>query len=116
MNGCLEIVFSLLAVMGLLAIGWLCFGKLLRPMGGKDMLTLIPVDGAGDGLEQALVGLDWLRGAGLVAGQVILVDRGLTEDGRALAFQLIAREHGAYLCPYEELPQCLEVMLARDGD
>lgn len=114
MYACLEIVFSLLAVTGLLAIGWLCFGRLLRPMGGRDMLTLIPADGAGERLEQALVGLDWLRGAGLVEGQVILVDKGLTADGVELALQLTAREHGVYLCPYAELSECLAAMLERD--
>lgn len=116
MYACLEIIFSLLAVTGLLALGWLCFGKLLRPMGGGDMLTLIPVAGEGEGLEQALAGLDWLRGAGLVAGQVVLVDRGLTEHGAELALRLTLRERGVYLCPYEELSQCVETMLMGDGE
>lgn len=111
MNLFLEIVFSLLAVTGLLALGWLCFGKLLRPMGGKDMITLIPAYGEGEALEQALVGLDWLRGAGLTEGYVVLVDLGLSAQGIELALRLSERESGVFLCPAEELSQCLAVLL-----
>lgn len=108
MRAFLEIVLSLLAVTGLLALGWLCFGKLLRPMGGKGAVTLLPAREEGEDLEQALTGLLWLRGAGLTVGRVVVVDLGLTAAGKDLARLLTEQETGVYLCQREELPECLE--------
>lgn len=116
MRAFLEILFSLLAVTGLLTLGWLCFGKLLRPVGGKGAVTLIPARGEGEDLEQAVAGLLWLRGAGLTEGQVLLVDLGLTPPGRNLARLLTEQETGVYFCPGEELPQCLTVLLNRETE
>lgn len=111
MRAFLEIVLSLLAVTGLLALGWLCFGRLLRPMGGKGAVTLLPARGEGEDLEQALTGLLWLRGAGLTVGRVVVVDLGMTHQGQALAQLLTEQETGVYFCPSEELPQCMEALL-----
>lgn len=111
MRAFLEIVLSLLAVTGLLALGWLCFGMLLRPMGGKGAVTLLPARGEGEDLEQALTGLLWLRGAGLTVGRIVVADLGLTGEGRDLARLLTEQETGVYLCSREELPQCLETLL-----
>lgn len=111
MRAFLEILLSLLAVTGLLALGWLCFGRLLRPMGGKGALTLLPARGNGEDLEQALTGLLWLRGAGLTAGRIVVADLGLTEEGQDLARLLTEQEAGVYLCSREELSRCLEALL-----
>lgn len=107
MRAILEILLSLLAVAGLLGIGWLCFARALRPMGGRHAVTLLSTQGEGEELEQALTGLFWLRGAGFTVGQVVIVDRGLTHQGRALAQVLAEQEPGVYLCPREELDDCL---------
>lgn len=115
MRAVLEIVLSLLAVTGLLTLGWLCFGRLLRPMGGKDAVTLLPTQGEGEDLEQALTGLLWLRGAGLSVGRVLVVDLGLTENGKDLARLLTEQEAGVYLCQGEELSQCLDALLDDPG-
>ena len=110
MRAILEILLSLLAVAGLLGLGWLCFARLLRPMGGKYAVTLLSAQGEGEELEQALTGLFWLRGAGFTVGQVVIVDRGLTPQGLALARVLAEQEPGVYLCPREELDGCLEAL------
>lgn len=115
MRAFLEILLSLLAVTGLLALGWLCFGRLLRPMGGKGAVTLLPAQGNGEDLEQALTGLLWLRGAGMTAGRVAIVDLGLTREGQDLARRLAEQEAGVYLCFREELPRCLEALLAQEN-
>ena len=36
MRAILEVLLSLLAVFGLLSLGWLAFGRLLSPAGGED--------------------------------------------------------------------------------
>lgn len=108
MRAFLEILLSLLAVAGLLGLGWLCFARVLRPMGGRHAVTILPAEGEGEELEQALTGLFWLRGAGFTVGRVVIVDRGLTRQGVALAQVLAQQEPGVYLCPREELGDRLE--------
>ncbi|MDE6107703.1 MAG: hypothetical protein K2F83_03380 [Oscillospiraceae bacterium] len=110
MRAILEILLSFLAVAGLLGLGWLCFARLLRPMGGKQAVTLLPAKEDGEDLEQALTGLFWLRGAGFAVGQVVIVDRGLTRQGLALAQVLAEQEPGVYLCPQEKLGDCVEAL------
>lgn len=115
MRAFLEILLSLLAVAGLLTLGWLCFGRLLRPLGGKGAVTLIPATGDGEDLEQALTGLFWLRSAGLITGQVVIVDSSLTRQGQVLAQVLAGQEPGVYLCSRTELQDCLEVFWKRES-
>lgn len=114
MRAILEILLSLLAVGGLLTLGWLWFARLLRPMGGKHAVTLLPAQNEGEELEQSLTGLLWLRGAGFTVGQVVIVDRGLNHRGLALAQTLAQQESGVYLCPAQQLEECLETLLSGD--
>ena len=87
-----EIALSLLAVIGLLSISWFCFGRLLTPLGGERAVTVLPGKGDGAELEQAVRGILWLRGSGLLSGRVIIVDCGLTAAGRAVCDMLCLRE------------------------
>lgn len=103
MRAVLEILLSLLAVTGLVSIGWLCFGRLLTPAGGKEACTLIPASGNGDDLEQAVSGLLWLRSGELLGGRVVILDCGLTGEGKALASALCQREPGLEICELSEL-------------
>ncbi len=98
-----EILLSLSAVVGLLAVGWLCFGRLLTPAGGKALRLLIPAKGDGEELEQAVRGLVWLRGSGFLDGSVVIADCGLTAAGRAAAELLCRREPAVELCSLEDL-------------
>ena len=103
MRAILEILLSLLAVTGLISIGWLCFGRLFTPAGGHQAYTLVPATGDGDDLEQAVNGLLWLRSGELLGGRVVILDCGLTPAGRALAHALCQREAGVEICPLSEL-------------
>ena len=113
MRAILEVLLSLLAVAGLLTLGWLWFARLLRPMGGQGAVTLLSAQGEGEDLEQSLTGLLWLRGAGFTVGQVVILDRGLNRRGLALAQTLAQQEPGVYLCPGEQLDECLETLWTR---
>ena len=70
----------------------LALGRLLLPV-------LLPIRavvygaGRGDGLEQTVKGLLWLRRAGLWRGRVIIEDRGLDREGLLLA-RMLARQDG----------------------
>lgn len=105
MRAITEIVLALLAVVGLLSLGWLLFGKILTPVGGGRVWTVVPGEGDGGDLEQAVTGLLWLRGGGLMQGTVVIADCGLNAAGRATAAALALREPGIVLCPVSDLPE-----------
>lgn len=103
MRAMVEVLLSLLAVTGLLSLGWLLFGRILTPAGNGESVSLIPGRGEGETLEQAVRGLLWLRGMGMLTGNVVIVDCGLTSGGRAVAAALCLREPGVEVCPLSEL-------------
>ena len=80
----LELLLALLAVFGLLCLTWLGLGWLLLPL-RCPARVILEARGSGEGLEQAVRGLRWLRRTGLWRGTVILRDTGLDGQGRALA-------------------------------
>ena len=105
----LEAALALLSVVGLLSVGWLCFGKLLVPAGNRNTLILLPGIGDGDDLEQAVTGWLWLRGSGLTDGRILIVDCGLSPQGMATAMTLCAREQDVGLCIRDEVNEYLNI-------
>ena len=87
-----EIVISLLAAFGLVSLGWLAFGRMVLPIGGADasIQAVVTAKNRGDGLEQAVSGLMWLRRTGLWRGEILIRDGGLDLEGAALAEKLAA--------------------------
>lgn len=104
MRPILEVILSLLAVTGLLSLSWLLLGRILTPAGNGETVSLVPGRGEGENLEQAVRGLLWLRGGGLLSGDILIVDCGLTPAGRATAVALCLREPGVEICPLSQLP------------
>ena len=82
----------LLAAFGLVSLGWLALGTLLLPA-DCPARTVITGRGRGDGLEQAVRAMVWLRRTGLWRGVVVIEDGGLDETGQALARALAQRYH-----------------------
>lgn len=110
LNLWMEAALSLLAAVGLLALGWILFGRLLTPVGGGSgapAYVVLPARGDGAGLEQAVDGLLWLQGGQLARFTIVLADAGLNDEGRAAAAALLAGRRGLALCPLEELPAWL---------
>ena len=105
MKPVLEVVLSLLAVAGLLSLSWLLFGRLLTPAGNRETVTLVLGTGDGEDLEQAVRGLLWLRGGGMLAGSLVIVDCGLSPTGRAIAAALCMREPGVEVCSLSRLQE-----------
>ena len=79
-----QFLAILLAAFGLVSLGWLALGALLLP-GRCDVRLTIPARGGGEGLEQTVKGLLWLRRSGLWRGGIVIEDCGLNGDGAALA-------------------------------
>lgn len=103
MTAITEILLALLAVVGLLSIGFLAFGRLLSPAGGGGSVTVLPGRGDGGDLEQAVRGAVWLRCGGVLAGRILIVDCGLTPEGRAVAQALCRREPELELVERQDL-------------
>jgi len=106
----MEAGLSLLAAAGMLALGWLLFGRLITPVGGAPGVpayVILPARGDGAGLEQAVDGLLWLRGGDLARFTIVLADAGLNEQGRTVAAALLGRGSPLTLCSLEDLPAYL---------
>lgn len=88
MNAIWQVLLALLAAVGLLALGWLTFGRLLTPVGGGGggpVYAVVPASGDGAHLEQDVKGLLWLRGGELARFTIVIADGGLDGTGRAVA-------------------------------
>ena len=87
MGSVFQCLAVLLAAFGLVCLGWLAVGALLLP-GVCPARMVVDAKGSGDGLEQTVKALLWLRRAGLWWGEVVIEDCGLDEAGSALAHAL----------------------------
>lgn len=74
----------LLAAFGLAGVGWLALGALVLP-GACPARMVVDARGDGDGLEQTVRALLWLRHSGFWRGDVVIRDCALTEAGAGLA-------------------------------
>ena len=90
MTEMIQFFAIVLAAFGLVSLGWLALGALLLPGRCDVRLTVSARDG-GEGLEQTVRGLLWLRRTGLWRGEVVIEDCGLDEDGAALARMLAGK-------------------------
>ena len=84
MTEIIQFFLILLVALGLVSLGWLALGALLLP-GCCAVRRVVPARGGGEGLEQTVKGLLWLRHTGLWRGEIVIEDCGLDGDGAALA-------------------------------
>lgn len=115
MNAILQAALSLLAAAGLLALGWVLFGKLVTPVGGQGgpVYAVVPASGDGEHLEQDVKGLLWLRGGDLARFTIVIADGGLSPAGRAAAAALLKSATGVVLCPAGRLGEYLSESTAK---
>ncbi len=86
-----EVLLSLLAAFGLVCLIWLGLGWLLLPL-RCPVRVILEARGNGEGLEQGVRALLWLRRTGLLRGTVVIRDSGLDDQGLALARDLSLRD------------------------
>ena len=89
-------IFAVFAVFGLACLVWLAYGWLLLP-GPGPIQAVVTATGGGEGLEQTIKGLLWLRRNRLWCGTIAIRDGGLTHEGLMLALTL-ARQDGVEFC------------------
>lgn len=87
-----EILGFVLLAFGLVCLVWLALGRLLLP-GSRPVRVVVRGEGDGEGLEQTVRGLMWLRRSGFWRGVVVIEDAGLTPAGMLLA-HILARQDG----------------------
>lgn len=108
MNAVLQVILALLAAVGLLALGWMLYGRLVTPVGELGpVYAVLPAAGDGERLEQEVKGLLWLRSGALARATIVIADGGLSPAGRAVAAALLRDATGVVLCPAEGLGEYL---------
>ena len=85
---------ALLASVGLASIMWTLVRAVLfaGPEVRRELAVLLPVQGDGEQLEEQVRALQALRRERGLTGSALLVDCGLSEEGRKLA-EALAREY-----------------------
>ncbi len=78
----MTLLLVFFASAGLLLLGWGLLGLLLRPVFCENMITAYAIDGDAEQLEQRVRSFAWLRDGRNSGGQLVLVDCGLSEQGR----------------------------------
>ena len=87
----LETAMILLVSMAFCTLVGTLYCRVLTPDTAEDTWAVIRGVGSGNGLEQRVRSLMWLRSCGLLRCRVILADSGLDADGRRLAVHLARR-------------------------
>lgn len=106
----LEVLLAVLVLVCTCCIACVLYSELLRPHSAQGIWAVVWGVGAGEGLEQRVRSLIWLRSCGLLCCNLVLADGGLDENGRALAARLAGRYPGLTLCTRQELEQRLGQM------
>ena len=102
-----EIVLGFLLSVGILLIFWCLTGLLLMPVFSEQMVTLYYVQGEGNRMESRVLGFSWFRESGQEDGKLLLVDCGLTEEGRRSALALQNQYPWVEYCTWEKLGEYL---------
>lgn len=97
-------IVALLAAIGLMSILWtLVRAALFRPPVRQGVVVLICARGDGGDLEQQVRAVSLLRRERGVIGEILLVDCGLTEEGRTLCRLLSRSDRRIILCSSSEI-------------
>ena len=96
---------AMLAAVGLASLMWTVVRAVLfyRTERKQDILGLLPAQGDGENLEQQVHQLSRLRYEQGVLGMVLVVDCGLSEEGRKLAKVLSREDRWVSVCKKEEI-------------
>ena len=103
-----EVLLSALCAFGLFCVGWWLLGRLLGPIPAGGTQLVLAGRGDGEGLEQGIRRVQWLRGLGLVRCPVVIADVGLTPAGRELALHLALRWPDVVVWPGRDLADLLD--------
>lgn len=92
----------------LLIFGWCAAAYCLLPMQGKQIYMIVSAAGDGGSLEQQCRAYLLLRRFGFLRRPLLLIDAGMTGQGRVLAEKLTELDESILLCSPEELQHILQ--------
>lgn len=99
----LDLLILFCAAAGLILLGWLLLGLLMRPVFYEGMVTALPVSGDAEQLERYVRSYAWYREGRISGGRLILVDCGLSEQGRKIVSLLQKQYPWLQVCQKEEI-------------
>lgn len=86
-----DILLAFCIALGVGIVLWCLTGLLVMPVFGAQMVTLCYAKDDAPLLEQQVRSYGWLREGKLTGGRLVIVDSGLTEQGRTVAEKLSRR-------------------------
>jgi len=102
-----EIILVFILAVGLLVILWSLAGLLLMPVFTDRMITLLFVCGEEEQLERRVRGFGWFRDGSQNDGRLLLVDCGLSEEGKHCADALQKQYLWVEGCTWDNLAEYL---------
>ena len=102
-----DILLAVVCAAGLALVGWWLFGLLLRPLPGREVKVVLPGRGDGEGLEQQVRILRGMRRERNVFSLILLVDCGLSEEGKKLSRLLAKQDRWVTICQPNEIDSYL---------
>jgi hypothetical protein len=93
----LSALLALGAAFGLCMLCWLLYGWFLLPAQGSKLQIQVEASGDGAAAVHTLRALGWLTSSGLLHGQIVLLDAGLSPEGQRRLRQLLRHYPGVTL-------------------
>ena len=102
-------LLAMLAAVGLASLLWAAVKAVLFPGGPRQrrIVTMIPAQGDGEGLEQQVRILRCMRRERNVFSLILLVDCGLSEEGKKLSRLLAKQDRWVTICQPNEIDSYL---------
>ena len=103
-----EILLCALGAAAVLGLLWLLLAQLLLPMQTKQSFLVLPCRGDGETVEQDCRAYLLLRSIGALQQPLLLVDSGLSEEGKRLAGLMTTLDPSIELCQAQALQSRME--------
>lgn len=104
-----QLFLAFFATIGLICLLWFLFGQLLCPASWqKPLYAVIPIEGDLADLESTIRHLLWLKNSHLAGFHIILLDLGVSDEGKKQLSLLLSQEPTLILTTADQLPQLIE--------
>ena len=81
----MDLLLVFFVTLGIVLFFWCILGILVAPVFGPDMVTLCFAAGKARLLESRVRCYGWFREGELIGGRLVIVDRGLSDEGLKIA-------------------------------
>lgn len=102
----MDLLLVFFAALGVVLFFWCLLGILVAPVFGPDMVTLCFAKGEGKFLEHRVRSYGWFREGELTGGRLMIIDKGLSEEGLKIV-ACLCEKYEWVSCYQGELPPML---------